>query len=60
MADVQAAHRRHLPGDIAVWFFIFAELAVFGILFIGFRTGFFQRCLPQSLNDQSNKLQTSR
>ena len=36
MADVQAAHRRHLPGDIAVWFFIFAELAVFGILFIGY------------------------
>lgn len=27
---------RHLPGDIAVWMFIFAELAVFGILFIGF------------------------
>ena len=27
---------RHLPGDLAVWFFIFAELAVFGILFIGF------------------------
>lgn len=27
---------RHLPGDLAVWMFIFAELAVFGILFIGF------------------------
>ncbi|WP_417567590.1 cytochrome c oxidase subunit 3 [Marinobacter sp.] len=27
---------RHLPGDLAVWFFISAELAVFGILFIGF------------------------
>jgi len=27
---------RQLPGDIAVWIFIFAELAVFGILFIGF------------------------
>lgn len=26
----------HLPGDLAVWLFIFAELAVFGILFIGF------------------------
>ncbi|MCS5560270.1 MAG: cytochrome oxidase subunit III, partial [Marinobacter nauticus] len=36
MADAHAAHRRHLPGDIAVWFFIFAELAVFGILFIGY------------------------
>lgn len=36
MADVQAAQKRHLPGDIAVWFFIFAELAVFGILFISY------------------------
>lgn len=27
---------RQLPGDIAVWIFIFAELAVFGILFVGF------------------------
>jgi len=27
---------RTLPGDVAVWIFIFAELAVFGILFIGF------------------------
>ncbi|MGO3294298.1 MAG: cytochrome c oxidase subunit 3 [Marinobacter sp.] len=27
---------RQLPGDLAVWIFIFAELAVFGILFIGF------------------------
>ena len=36
MADIQAARGRHLPGDIAVWFFIFAELAVFGILFIGY------------------------
>ncbi|OHY81621.1 cytochrome c oxidase subunit 3 [Marinobacter sp. AC-23] len=25
-----------LPGDIAVWIFIFAELAVFGIMLIGF------------------------
>jgi len=36
MAQTQAAQHRHLPGDLAVWFFIFAELAVFGILFIGF------------------------
>ncbi|MBL1271037.1 MAG: nitric oxide reductase NorE protein [Marinobacter maritimus] len=27
---------RQLPGDIAAWIFIFAELAVFGIMFIGF------------------------
>ncbi len=25
-----------LPGDLAIWFFIYAELAVFGILFIAF------------------------
>ncbi|MDR9424315.1 MAG: cytochrome c oxidase subunit 3 [Marinobacter sp.] len=36
MASTPAAYEKHLPGDIAVWFFIFAELAVFGILFIGF------------------------
>lgn len=27
---------QQLPGDIAVWLFIFAELAVFGIMLIGF------------------------
>lgn len=36
MADVPTERSKHLPGDIAVWFFIFAELAVFGIMFIGF------------------------
>jgi len=36
MASTPAAHEKHLPGDLAVWFVIFAELAVFGILFIGF------------------------
>jgi nitric oxide reductase NorE protein len=28
--------RHQLPGDVAVWMFIFAELAVFGIMLIGF------------------------
>eukprot|EP00003_Mantamonas_plastica_P015653 TRINITY_DN2641_c0_g6_i1.p2 TRINITY_DN2641_c0_g6~~TRINITY_DN2641_c0_g6_i1.p2 ORF type:complete len:192 (+),score=23.10 TRINITY_DN2641_c0_g6_i1:596-1171(+) len=36
MKTPSANTTRHLPGDIAVWMFIFAELAVFGILFIGF------------------------
>ncbi|WBU40583.1 MULTISPECIES: cytochrome c oxidase subunit 3 [Marinobacter] len=36
MARSQAARSPHLPGDLAAWFFIFAELAVFGILFIGY------------------------
>ncbi|MEY3220707.1 MAG: hypothetical protein RIT27_2064 [Pseudomonadota bacterium] len=26
----------HLPGDLAIWIFIFAELLVFGILFLAF------------------------
>lgn len=34
--ELTATRTRHLPGDLAVWMFIFAELAVFGILFIGF------------------------
>lgn len=28
--------RKELPGDLAIWIFILAELAVFGILFIAF------------------------
>ena len=35
-AQAPSIEPRHLPGDLAAWFFIFAELAVFGILFIGF------------------------
>ena len=30
-----AMGRRHLPGDLAMWFFILAELAVFALLFLG-------------------------
>ncbi|HTN33283.1 MAG TPA: cytochrome c oxidase subunit 3 [Marinobacter sp.] len=36
MSTNTTATARYLPGDIAVWLFIFAELTVFGILFIGF------------------------
>jgi heme/copper-type cytochrome/quinol oxidase subunit 3 len=28
--------KKRLPGDLAMWFFILAELTVFAILFIGF------------------------
>lgn len=28
--------RRELPGDLAMWFFIFAELVVFGIFFLAY------------------------
>jgi len=35
-AEIEASARRarHLPGDLAMWFFILAELAVFGLLFV--------------------------
>jgi len=36
LANSALARPRHLPGDIAVWIFIFAELAVFAIMFIGY------------------------
>ncbi len=34
--NVQASHIKKLPGDLAMWFFILAELTVFAIFFIGF------------------------
>ncbi len=33
---MQSKIGRALPGDLAMWFFIFAELLVFGILFLGY------------------------
>ncbi|SCZ58171.1 cytochrome c oxidase subunit 3 family protein [Thiohalomonas denitrificans] len=30
------ATERRLPGDLAIWFFIFAELLVFGVLFLSY------------------------
>lgn len=35
-AVAPAATARRLPGDLAMWIFIFAELAVFGILILAF------------------------
>ncbi|MDT3708026.1 MAG: cytochrome c oxidase subunit 3 family protein [Thiobacillus sp.] len=29
-------HRRELPGDLAMWFFILAELLVFGVFFLAY------------------------
>lgn len=34
-ADAQSAER-YPPGDLAVWFFIFAELLAFGVLFLAY------------------------
>lgn len=33
-APAPAAAVRHLPGDLAIWVFIFAELLVFGVFFV--------------------------
>lgn len=32
--EKQTFHREDLPGDLAIWIFIYAELLVFGVLFI--------------------------
>ena len=34
--NVQTSNIKKLPGDLAMWFFILAELTVFAIFFIGF------------------------
>ncbi|MGV8892104.1 MAG: cytochrome c oxidase subunit 3 family protein [Burkholderiaceae bacterium] len=36
LLPMQSKIDRVLPGDLAMWFFIFAELLVFGILFLGY------------------------
>jgi|TARA_R110000851_G_scaffold90253_1_gene196835 nitric oxide reductase NorE protein len=36
VAGVTSSQRPHLPGDLAMWFFILAELTVFAIFIIGF------------------------
>jgi len=36
MSSVKSVEAKRLPGDLAMWFFILAELTVFAILFIGF------------------------
>lgn len=34
--QIAQKYQAHIPGDIALWFFLMAELAVFGILILGF------------------------
>ncbi len=36
LAATPRSARRALPGDLAIWFFIFAELLVFGVLFLAY------------------------
>ncbi len=35
-ADFQKNHQKDLPGDFALWIFIFAEMLVFGVLFVAY------------------------
>ena len=36
MSSETAIHSRELPGDFAIWLFIYAELLVFGVFFISY------------------------
>ena len=35
-ADFKNNHQKDLPGDFALWIFIFAEMLVFGVLFVAY------------------------
>ncbi|KRP45796.1 nitric oxide reductase NorE protein [Pseudomonas libanensis] len=49
--------REHLPGDLAMWFFILAELSVFAILILAFTVT--QALKPQMFSDSRQLLATS-
>ncbi|AZE66484.1 nitric oxide reductase NorE protein [Pseudomonas synxantha] len=49
--------RGHLPGDLAMWFFILAELSVFAILILAFAVT--QALRPQMFSDSRQLLATS-
>lgn len=49
--------RGHLPGDLAMWFFILAELSVFAILILAFTVT--QALKPQMFSDSRQLLATS-
>ncbi len=48
---------RHLPGDLAMWFFILAELSVFAILILAFAVT--QAIKPQMFSESRLLLNTS-
>ncbi|MHC5207717.1 cytochrome c oxidase subunit 3 [Pseudomonas sp. T8] len=56
-ADTLAAPRRHLPGDLAMWFFILAELSVFAILILAFAVT--QQLKPQLFAESRQLLDSS-
>ncbi|WP_029526282.1 cytochrome c oxidase subunit 3 [Pseudomonas chlororaphis] len=56
-AATTEAPRRHLPGDLAMWFFILAELSVFAILILAFAVT--QQLKPQLFAESRQLLDSS-
>ncbi|WP_458725310.1 cytochrome c oxidase subunit 3 [Pseudomonas mandelii] len=56
-AESAGVLRRHLPGDLAMWFFILAELSVFAILILAFAVT--QAIKPQMFSESRLLLNTS-
>ncbi|EXF45413.1 membrane protein NirO [Pseudomonas sp. BAY1663] len=56
-AEILAAPGRRLPGDLAMWFFILAELSVFAILILAF--AFTQMFHPQLFGESRAALDSS-
>ncbi|MGB5827766.1 MAG: cytochrome c oxidase subunit 3 family protein [Pseudomonas mandelii] len=56
-AESMGVLRRHLPGDLAMWFFILAELSVFAILIVVFAVT--QAIKPQMFSESRLLLNTS-
>ncbi|VVO39358.1 cytochrome c oxidase subunit 3 [Pseudomonas fluorescens] len=56
-AEVRVASPGHLPGDLAMWFFILAELSVFAILILAFAVT--QVLKPQMFSESRQLLNSS-
>ncbi|MCQ4296816.1 cytochrome c oxidase subunit 3 [Pseudomonas stutzeri] len=56
-AETIASHVRRLPGDLAMWFFILAELTVFAILILAFAVA--QMLYPEQFNESRASLDSS-
>jgi len=56
-AETDARPTRHLPGDLAMWFFILAELTVFAILILAFAVA--QMLYPEQFSESRAALDSS-
>jgi len=56
-AETGARPTRHLPGDLAMWFFILAELTVFAILILAFAVA--QMLYPEQFSESRAALDSS-